>query len=57
MDEAEQFAAHYLKQHGLRAERFSKEETRVGKTPDSRVFKHTELVAYCEAKHVQAIIG
>jgi hypothetical protein len=53
MDMAEQFAADYLKQHDLRAERFSKEEMRVSKTPDYRVFKQIELVAYCEAKHVQ----
>ena len=53
MDEAEQFAADYLKQHGLRVERFSKEELRVGKTPDYRVFRHAEFVAFCEAKHVQ----
>ena len=54
MDAAEQFAADYLKQHNLRAERVSKEELRGGKkTPDYRVFRQTELVAYCEAKHVQ----
>jgi len=53
MDAAEQFAADYLKQHALGAERFSKEEMRVSKTPDFRVFRQTELVAYCEAKHVQ----
>ena len=53
MDEAEQFAASYLKQRGLRVERFTKEEMRLGKTPDYRVFKRAELVAFCEAKHVQ----
>src|SRR5436309_9501266 len=50
---AEQFAADYLQQHALRAERFSKEEMRVSKTPDFRVFRQTALVGYCEAKHVQ----
>ena len=53
MDAAEQFAAEYLKQHSLRAERFSKEEMRLGKTPDFRVFRDAELAAYCEVKHVQ----
>jgi hypothetical protein len=48
MDEAEQFAADFLKQHGLRAVRFSKEEMCVGKTPDYRVFKQAEFVAFCE---------
>jgi hypothetical protein len=53
MDEAEQFATDYLKQRNLRTERFSKEELRSGKTADFRVFKQAQLVAYCEAKHVQ----
>ena len=53
MDLAEQFATDYLQQFGLRSERFSKQEMRVQKTPDFRVFRNTELVAYCEAKHVQ----
>jgi hypothetical protein len=53
VDVAEQFAADYLNKHSLRPERFGKQEMRLGKTPDFRVFKHAELVAYCEAKHVQ----
>ncbi len=53
MDVAEQFAADYLKRQSLRTERFTKHEMRVGKTPDYRVFKNADLVAYCEAKHVQ----
>jgi len=52
-DVSAQFAQEYLRGHGLRAERFSKEEMREGKTPDFRVFKRTEFVAYCEAKHIQ----
>jgi hypothetical protein len=53
VDTAEQFAAQYLKQHALRAERFSKEEMCVSKPPDFRVFRKTELVAFCETKHIQ----
>ena len=53
MNTAEQFAEDYLKEHSLRPERFSKKEMRLGKTPDFRVFKQADLVAYCEAKHVQ----
>lgn len=49
----ERFAEEYWRRHGLKAERFSKEELRKGKTPDFRVFKSGELVSYCEAKHVQ----
>jgi hypothetical protein len=52
-DAAEQFAVDYLKQHSLRTERFSKQEMRLGKTPDFRVFSDSSLVAYCEAKQVQ----
>src|SRR5216110_3025166 len=53
MDNAEKFAEEYLKKRSLRPERFSKEERRRGKTPDFRVFARADLVAYCEAKHVQ----
>jgi hypothetical protein len=53
MDAAEQFAADYLKRQNLRTERFNKEQMRVSKTPDYRVFKDADLVSYCEAKHVQ----
>lgn len=53
MDAAEQFTRNYLKQHALRAERFSKEEMCVSKTPDFRVLRQSELVAYCETKHIQ----
>jgi len=49
----EEFAIEWLARHGLRAERFSKTETRQGKTPDFRVFKDDEFVLYCESKHVQ----
>lgn len=53
MDSAEQFAEQFLLSHSLRPEKFTKEERREGKTPDFRVFKGTDHVAYCEAKHVQ----
>jgi hypothetical protein len=53
MDKAEPCAENYLKQHSLVTKRFSKEEQRKGKTPDFRVFQKSDLVAYCEAKHVQ----
>jgi hypothetical protein len=53
MDVSEQAAERYLQTHSLRAERFSKEEIRRGKTPDFRVFKAEDLAFYCEAKHLQ----
>jgi hypothetical protein len=53
MDNAEQFAERYLLSRSLRPNRFNKQEMRQGKTPDFRVFKQDELVAYCEAKHVE----
>ena len=53
MDTGEQFASQYLKQHALRAERSSKEAMCVSKPPDFRVFRKTELDAFCEAKHIQ----
>jgi hypothetical protein len=45
--------AAYLEAHGLSAERFSKEETLTGKTPDFRVRKRGAIVAYCEVKAPQ----
>ena len=45
--------AAYLEAHGLSAERFSKEETLIGKTPDFRVRKGGAIVAYCEVKAPQ----
>ena len=50
---AEKFAEDYLRKHTLRPERFSKQEMRARKTPDFRVFRDTELAAYCEAKHIR----
>jgi hypothetical protein len=49
----EKFAEAYWDGHGLKAERFSSEEIGQGKTPDFRIFKSGEFVAFCEAKHVQ----
>ena len=40
----------YLLEHGLKAEHFSQAEIGHGKTPDFRVRKDSELVAYCEVK-------
>ncbi len=53
MNQAERFAEEYFTRHSLRPERFKRQEIRRGKTPDYRVFKGTQLVAYCEAKHIQ----
>lgn len=49
----EPFAKMFCRRHGLKPERFSKEELRRGKTPDYRAFRSGKLVLYCEAKHVQ----
>jgi hypothetical protein len=53
MNLGEQYAEHFCCTLGLRAERFTKEELRRGKTPDFRVFDSGNLVFYCEAKHIQ----
>jgi hypothetical protein len=53
MNAAERFAEEYFKRHSLRPERFKKKEMRSGKTTDYRLFNGTELLAYCEAKHIQ----
>ena len=45
--------AAYLAARGLSAERFSKEEILIGKTPDFRVRKGGAIVAYCEVKAPQ----
>jgi hypothetical protein len=45
--------AAYLEAHGLSVERFSKEETLSGKTPDFRARKGGAIVAYCEVKAPQ----
>jgi hypothetical protein len=42
--------AAYLADRSLSAERFSSAETQVGRTPDFRVRKQGEVVAYCEVK-------
>jgi hypothetical protein len=52
MDQNELVAAEFLTQRGLRAERFTKEEQRRGKTPDFRVFRADELACYCEVKSI-----
>ncbi|MBN1841555.1 MAG: hypothetical protein JW883_04625 [Deltaproteobacteria bacterium] len=40
----------YLEGKGLTAERFSKAETRTGKTPDFRVSRNGEFLFFCEVK-------
>jgi hypothetical protein len=40
----------YLEDRELTAERFSKADTRAGKTPDFRVFRKGEFQFYCEVK-------
>jgi hypothetical protein len=45
--------ATYLAAHGLSTERFSKEETLTGKTPNFRIRKGGVIVAYCEVKGPQ----
>jgi len=53
LNEGEQAAVDFLGKSGLRVQRFSKEESRHGKTPDFRVFRENEFVMFCEAKHLQ----
>lgn len=52
-ERGERVALDFLIKHGLRGERFTKEEMRKGKTPDFRVFRDGKFVLFCEAKHVQ----
>jgi hypothetical protein len=53
MNATERFAADYLRNCGLRPERFTKAETRHCNAPDFRAFLRDDLLVYCEAKHVQ----
>lgn len=46
-------AVDFLAKYGMRVERFTQSEMRQGKTPDFLVLKGSDLVLYCEAKHVQ----
>lgn len=51
MDPDEEKVKNYLEERrGFTVERFSKKETRVGKTPDFRVFRNEEFLFYCEVK-------
>jgi len=49
----EQLAVEFLASHKMTVERFNKEEMHRTKTPDFRVFRVHQFVAYCEAKHIQ----
>ena len=42
----------YLQTFGLRCERFTKDERRIKKTPDFRVFRDDTLLMYCEIKTI-----
>ncbi|MBI3896013.1 MAG: hypothetical protein HY313_08785 [Acidobacteria bacterium] len=53
MNPGEQLAVEFLTTQEMTVERFNKEEMQRTKTPDFRVFKAHQLVAYCEAKHIQ----
>ncbi|GAC1440524.1 MAG: hypothetical protein NVS1B11_32340 [Terriglobales bacterium] len=53
MNVSEQFAEAFRERHALTSHRFSKAEMRCSKTPDFRVSKLSQLILYCEAKHVQ----
>lgn len=46
----ENLVADWITRHGLRVERFTKDERRSGKTPDFRVYRGADLVAYAEVK-------
>lgn len=50
MNKSEQIVADFLGARGLRAQRFTKSETRTMKTPDFRVFKDDTFQFYCEVK-------
>src|SRR5574341_301249 len=51
--EDEDLVLEILSDKGLRPERFSKQERRMGKTPDFRVFCGDVLVCYCEVKSIE----
>jgi len=50
MDHDEDKVKHFLEERGFTVERFSKAETRAGKTPDFRVFQNGVFLFYCEVK-------
>ena len=51
--EDEELVVKLLSEKGLQAERFSKAEMRLGKTPDFRVFQDGTLKFFCEVKSVE----
>ena len=53
LNQGEIVAVEFLRKYGLRVERFTAEEMSRSQTPDFRVFKGTDFVFYCEAKHLQ----
>ena len=52
MDPDEERVKSYLEDKGFTAERFSKPETRAGKTPEFRVSGNGEFLFYCEVKSI-----
>ena len=50
IDPDEVMVKKYLEERGFTCERFSKEETRLGKTPDFCVFQDGTFVFFCEVK-------
>ncbi len=50
MDPDEEKVKKYLEERGFTCKRFSKKETRAGKTPDFRVFRNGDFVFFCEVK-------
>ena len=50
MDPDEERVKSYLEGKGFTAGRFSKAETRAGKTPDFRVSRNSEFLFFCEVK-------
>ena len=52
MAAAEDVVSTELEKYGLRCERFTKEEQRIRKTPDRRVYRTDEFAFFCEIKQI-----
>jgi len=52
MDPNETCVEELLRGYGLRTERFSKDEMRLGRTPDFKVFNEDRFKFYCEVKTI-----
>jgi len=51
--DSEQVVKDFLSGYGLRSEKFDKNQLRIGKTPDFKVYSNGELLLYCEVKNAQ----